>query len=223
MSQTPDILVTFAVKEEARPAQLLFGSRSELRVLITGIGEDNAMQRIRAILANQPARLVITSGFAGGLDPQLATGTVIFEADSDFPLSPALLSAGALPVRFHCSKRVIVSHAEKASLWVTTGAAAVEMESKTIRTVCRQYGIPSATVRVISDSAHEDLPLDFNRILTPEMRINPLRLLAAILRSPGKIIDLVRFQKQTTRAAQRLADALLTVVETRSASSPPRQ
>jgi adenosylhomocysteine nucleosidase len=213
MSQRPDILLTFAVKEEAKPAQLLLCSQTELRVLVTGIGEDNALRTIRASLANQPARLVITSGFAGGLDPQLAAGTVIFEADSDFPWSPALLSAGARPVRFHCSKRVIISPADKANLRRTTGADAVEMESKAIRTVCRQYGIPSATVRVISDSAHEDLPLDFNLIFTPEMRINPLRLLAAILRSPAKIIHLVRFQHQTTRGAQRLAETLFKVIE----------
>ena len=93
MSQTPDILLTFAVKEEARPAQLVLSSRSELRVLITGIGEGNATRMLRAALANQPAQLVITSGFAGGLDPILVAGTVIFEADDEFPLSPALLSA----------------------------------------------------------------------------------------------------------------------------------
>src|SRR5688572_4400027 len=77
------LLLTFAVKEEARPFHKLIGERSGLQILITGIGRRNAETAIRKALDEQSRGLVLTCGFAGGLNPQLAAGTVIFSVDED--------------------------------------------------------------------------------------------------------------------------------------------
>ncbi len=86
--EMPPLFATFAVKEESHPFQELTGSRSDLRVLLTGIGQRNAEKTIRKALAGSPPNLVLTCGFAGGLNPELAAGAVIFSADEDFSLSP---------------------------------------------------------------------------------------------------------------------------------------
>ncbi|NDA69060.1 MAG: hypothetical protein EBY09_20920, partial [Verrucomicrobia bacterium] len=101
--------------------------------------------------------MVLTCGFAGGLSAGLAAEQVIFDADERFPLREALIGAGAAPARFHCADRVAVTAREKATLREQTGAEAVEMESGVIRRLCEERGIPSATVRVISDAADESL------------------------------------------------------------------
>jgi adenosylhomocysteine nucleosidase len=205
-------LLTFAVKEEARPLQKLLRAHSDAQVLLTGIGRQNAEQTIREALAEHRFQFVLTCGFAGGLNPELPTGTVIFSTDEGFSLSPALLEAGARPASFHCSDRIATSAEEKQKLWQSTGADAVEMESSVIRAACREHGIPSATVRVISDSASEDLPLDFNRLMDAEQTLSYGRLALALAVSPGKIGALLRLQRTTKRAAELLAGVLMKVI-----------
>ncbi len=95
------MLVCFAVKEEAGVFQKLAAGRSNVKVILVGMGKRNAERAIRAALAKERPQLVLTCGFAGGLRPELATGTVVFAADPETGLEPALLAAGAKPARFH--------------------------------------------------------------------------------------------------------------------------
>jgi nucleoside phosphorylase len=213
VADAPAILVCFAVKEEAQ----CFAARSA-KVVLTGMGRENARRAAREALDRVRPGLVLTCGFAGGLDPALAVGTVIFSAD-DAGLTSALLAAGARPARFHCAARVAVTAAEKRDLRAQTGADAVEMESEAIRDLCHERGVPSATVRVISDAADEDLPLDFNALMTPEQKLCAGRLTLALLRAPWKVPALLRLRRDTTLAARRLAEALDTVIAPRQAAA----
>jgi hypothetical protein len=70
-----------------------------------------------------------------------------------------------------------------------------------------------ATVRVISDIADENLPLDFNALTTPEMTMDFFKLAMAVAKSPGRIPSLLRLQRQTATAAKALAEALAGIVD----------
>jgi adenosylhomocysteine nucleosidase len=222
------LLVCFALKEEAAPFQKMASGRMDVAILITGIGRKNAEKSVREFLANNSPELVLTCGFAGGLNPDLKPGEVVFE--TAFPgssrresaqtergekMEPThvgcyeeLIAAGAKPAKFFCADRIATTAAEKKKLRAETGADAVEMESAAIHAVCRERGIPWATVRVISDTANEDLPLDFNVLAKPDMNLNYGKLALAILKSPGKIGALLKLQRKTRLAAERLADTL---------------
>jgi adenosylhomocysteine nucleosidase len=190
------VLVCFAVKEEARAFQKLAGKRRNIQVILVGMGKRNAERAIRAALAEERPQLVLTCGFAGGLRPDLMMGTVVFAADPETDLEPALVAAGAKPARFHCADAVVATAAQKRLLYEGTGADAVEMESEIIRAVCREQKIPSATVRVILDAANEDLPLDFNQLMTADQKMSYGKLAMALAKSPGKMGALVRLRKQ---------------------------
>ncbi len=204
------ILICFAVREEAAKFVQPPGMTRPLRKVITGMGRDNATAGIRKALSGTRPHLVITAGFAGGLNPELAVGAVVFDTDAELEatLGARLLDAGAIPGKLHCADCVAVTAAEKQVLWQLTGADVVEMESSVIRAICRERKIPSATVRVISDAAREDLPLDFNDLMTASHRMNFAKLGWTLLTHPGKIPELLRFQKQTIFAAQRLGETL---------------
>ena len=210
-SEIRKVLVCFALKEEARPFQQSVAGRSDIRVVIVGMGPRNAERAIQAALAAEPPDLVLTCGLAGGLRPDLERGTVVFDADPESGLEPALVAAGAKLARFHCTERLAATAAEKRTLRESTGADAVEMESQPIRAACREQQIPSATVRVILDTAQEDLPLDFNQFLTPEQKMDYGKLALALLKSPGKVAALLQLRQQSLAAAEQLGRALLRI------------
>jgi adenosylhomocysteine nucleosidase len=192
----------------------LVADRRAVKVILVGIGTRNAEEAIRVALTEQRPQLVLTCGFAGGLRPDLAIGTVVFSADPETGLEPALLAAGAKPARFHCSEQVAATAEAKRALRESTGADAVEMESQIIRAVFRQQKIPCATVRVILDTAQEDLPLDFNQLMTPRQKLSYGKLALVLARSPRKVGALLSLQKQTQVAAGKLTDVLVRIIAT---------
>ena len=209
------LLVLFAVNAEAGPfrrrwARVAPSHSGTVEVVVTGMGAANAERGFLAALDQSgPCGRIFTCGFAGGLDPDLPAGTVVFDASEDFPGRARWVATGARPGRFHCAARVAVTPAEKAELRRQTGAAAVEMESGVIRRLAAERGISAATVRVISDAAAEALPLDFNATMTPDLRLSPARLAWQLVRSPGRIPELIRFGRSTAAAADRLAEFLV--------------
>jgi len=202
-------LVCFAVKEEAAGFS---PPDPSIRALITGMGRANAERAIAAAVSAHRPSLVLTCGFAGGLGPALKRGMVVFSIDSDPALEPFLVAAGAGPANVYCVERVAVSVLEKQQLRQKTGADAVEMESQHIRAFCRAKNIPSATLRVILDTADEDLPLDFNQLMTANQQMDFKKLALVLLKHPGKIKGLLRLQKQSREVARKLGEILTALV-----------
>jgi nucleoside phosphorylase len=252
-------LVCFALKEEAAPFRSGLRRGHHVSILLTGIGRQNAGKSLREFLAGWGAHasgvqfpasrrkpsgatperaggtpalpeLVLTCGFAGGLNPDLKLGDVVFELSTrrdEFHESPIksldsfsvwdswnsslrdkLLAAGAKPAKIFCADRIATTVSEKKKLRDETGADAVEMESAAIHAVCAEKHIPCATVRVISDTSGEDLPLDFNALARPDKNLDFGKLAWAIAKSPGKIGALMELRRKTRFAAERLAEGL---------------
>lgn len=203
------ILICFALKEEAAPFRKIAARHPGVFTLVTGIGRVNAEQSVRNLIPACAPELVLTCGFAGGLDPDLKIGKVVFDlGPRPLAIGNQLRAAGAKPARFFCADRIATTVAEKKKMRGETGADAVEMESAAIHAVCAERGIPCATVRVISDTADEDLPLDFNALARPDRSLDFGKLAWAIAKAPGKIGALLALQKKTSHAAQQLAAVL---------------
>jgi len=72
-------LICFALKEEAAPFHKIAAHRPGVFTVITGIGRQNAEKSMRNMLASCSPEMVLTCGFAGGLNPELKLGDVVFE------------------------------------------------------------------------------------------------------------------------------------------------
>lgn len=214
MPRQRPVLVCFALKEEATPFRKIVADQRDAAVLLTGVGQENARTSVADFLAQQSPSLVLTCGFAGGLDSALPIGAVVFET-SQPELRERLSNAGAVPVKFFCASRIAITAKEKRTLRSSTQANAVEMESEAIHTLCRERRILCATVRAISDTANEDLPLDFNQLARPDLTMDYRKLALAVAKAPGTIPALLRLQRNCRVAAERLAEVLVKIIASR--------
>ena len=184
----------------------------ELEIWVTGVGLENASRNSRIAIGSHRPKRVLTAGVAGALDPRHQIGEVFHDADPDSGLDALLCRAGSRAGRITMQDRVAITAAEKARLHRETGADLVEMESMAIRIAAREAGVPSATVRSVSDDARGDLPLDFNEVYTREMRLSAVRLAMAIASRPWKIPALIRLGGNTRKATETLAQVLAAIV-----------
>jgi adenosylhomocysteine nucleosidase len=205
--------------EYARLWETLIGDTS-VSVYLTGIGRVLPREaiEIREAFFTSKLSLAISSGLSGALKEGLKPGDLIApqkartlrndaNADSDPMFRERAIQQGALPVETLITVNRIVPTAEEKARLAFFGEA-VDMESAMIMSSFVAAGVPVLTIRAISDSADEDLPIDFDRCLTSQGAIRPMSLVNAIVRRPGALPNLVRFGRQSNQAAQRLAGFL---------------
>lgn len=201
----PDILICFADPSESKALRKL---RPDLPCLHTGMGAENATRTLRERLRTNRPGLILSAGFAGGLNPQLGAGSLIWQAGpcvSDVRLDfPSNSSEGS----FLSSPHIVITAKEKQLLWEDKKRDAVEMESEAIHQLAAAENIPSFTLRVISDSSEEDLPLDFNKLMTSEMKLSFPRLFLSLAQAPSKIVPLARFGRHVGKASRILGEAI---------------
>ena len=218
------IAVTFALPQESRDFRhvlrhasavgaaahpWLLGNIGTEEVLVghTGVGPAAAAESIAALLAGHRPRMLISTGFAGGIDPRLATGDLLiatnFSAPELLAKSRALLAgdAHAFFGALTSQPQVAASVAEKSALAAATGALGVDMETASIAAACARAGVPLLAVRAISDSAREPLPVPFAEWFDlAAQRPRPLALVRWLARHPAQISPFALFVRGLTPA-----------------------
>ena len=211
----PTTAICFALAEEAGVFNKTYTGNTP--VFFTGIGRFNAEKAVKNFLATNTPGILFTCGFAGGLVSELKIGDVVFEIPSGdgnpyAAVRSKLTAAGARAAKIACTDRIATTAKEKKKLREETGAEAAEMESGAVQALCRERGVPCVTLRVISDTADEDLPLDFNNFLKEDKSLDMSKLMMAVAKAPWKMGALMELQKNTKLAAQRLAEVLVKVI-----------
>jgi adenosylhomocysteine nucleosidase len=164
---------------------------------------------------------IINTGFCGALDPSLRVGDIVVWGDarssvlSPYPLhdcrgSMSLLAGQLGPARFttgeiSSSDRVVVTVEEKRRLREKTGAIAAEMEAGAVKKIAQQWGVPFYCIRAVSDTANEDMPLDFNLYRDRAGRFSLAKIAVAAMRRPfTRIPALKRLEANCNVASESL-------------------
>jgi adenosylhomocysteine nucleosidase len=224
------ILVTFAVEAEFAPWRKVrqfvkrtngsaeyFAARigdADVNVMLTGIGGKSAWLETTRIVWDSDVDACVSSGLAGALRPEYQPGDILAAKEvqalnwksvvaSDAKLIQLAEDHGARAVgSFYSADRVIGSASEKRELGRV--ADAVEMESGEVLHKASAFGARVIAIRGISDAVDEDLPMDFNRVMTPAGEVSIPKVLGEVVRRPMSAPALVRFGKQSRMAAEKL-------------------
>ena len=206
------IAVTFALPRESSGfRRLLSGCDREIAILHTGVGGELCRKRIGQFLEAQRFDLVISSGFAGGVDPLLGVGDLLLANNLSDPklLVQAQKAIISQVGKLATIERVMESAAERAQFAREHGAAAVDMETKWIAQACAARNIPFLALRAISDTAAVPLPLPAGVLFNlAAQKTEPLILARYLARRPAAVVRLARFGRQIATIRARLTSAL---------------
>lgn len=189
-----------------------------ITILHTGIGEKNCGARVERLLHKARPQLVISSGFAGAIDANLKVGDLLIaENFSDKQLletaKQILREREPRSAKLFTSTAIIDSIADRNEIARASGAAAVDMETGTIVSVCNAHGVPLLSLRAISDTPTEPFPAPPHVLFDLEhQRTNYGRLVAYLLTHPASISRLIKFGREINRVRAQLTDAIVALV-----------
>lgn len=227
------ILVSLALENEFAPwrrlrsftrvAELDFAAydtkveAADVRVALTGVGPERARSVMARALQWEP-NVCIASGVAGSLRATYRVGEVfvareVMELESgrtiatDRELAEAAEKRGVrLAERLLSSSNMVVTAEGKGRLGRM--AEAVEMESFAVLTEAARRRVPAVAIRAISDTADQDLPMDFSGVLDGEGKVSASKVARSLARAPHKLPAVLRLGRNTRVAATKLAEFL---------------
>ncbi len=237
------IALTFALPDESRVFVAALKKRSILAtgdgllpvvsgecagqrvtVIHTGVGEVPVYRRrLVQLLApgeagGEKPRLLISSGYAGGLQAKRKVGDLILGENVSEPASldaASRLLAGRAVHQGTLTTQPAAAETrnEKQALGARSGAAAVDMETAWIAEVCAQMDVPMLSLRAISDAVDQSFPVP-GRVLFDARKQRPryLALPVWLLAHPGRIMPFIRFVRGLGPARAGLAEALQVLV-----------
>ena len=159
-----------------------------------------------------PPALVISAGACGALAPELTEGALVVPAavvteDGWRTATTSLRGVDALGSLVSVT-RVISSAADKARLWMETGAIACDMESATIAAWAQGHGLATAVVRGVSDTADHGVPADLAAAVGEDGRVRSVAAVRAALTRRGGVRDALALRRGTNAALAAVAAAL---------------
>jgi adenosylhomocysteine nucleosidase len=208
----------------------------QIVVVESGPGAKRAAKAAHAMIDAYRPRLVVSAGFAGGLDPKLrrqdlvvATSLIRLPSPSrreaedeggELALDPAALVTWLADVQdLHLGRLLTVDQIVrlrevKLQLGGKYDAIAVDMETFAVAQVCRQRTIDFLSVRAISDAADDELPADIGKLLAQKSFAGRFgAALGSIFRRPASVKDLFNLHQSALAGSSRLARFLGTLIE----------
>ncbi|MCR5661137.1 MAG: 5'-methylthioadenosine/S-adenosylhomocysteine nucleosidase [bacterium] len=104
--------------------------------------------------------------------------------------------------------KALATEESKARARQDYGADVVDMETAAIAKAAVESGVAWAVVRVVSDSASENLPIDFGSIMGADGEPDRVRLAVKAIMKPPLMLKLLKLRTAMNRAVGNMADCL---------------
>lgn len=234
MSVTCKVAIVAALEREVRPfikdwtsSQEKFGGRSYkflendgTALVCGGIGAEAARRAAEAMITLYHPALVISAGFAGGLNPALEAGHTLTPRHvidaSDGSRTDSGFGEGVL-----LSFADITDSEQKARLSQAYGADAVDMEAAAVARSAQAHGVRFLACKVISDASGSSLP-PIARFINSDGKFHALKFLSYVAVRPWLWSKVQRLASDTAMAADKLCEALADLCESNLADREAR-
>ncbi|HEY2799491.1 MAG TPA: hypothetical protein VGI85_02780 [Chthoniobacterales bacterium] len=208
--------ITFALPSESRDFRRLVRAHNhQLAILHTGVGEKICRARIGTFLDSHQLEFLISSGFAGAVEPSLGVGDLVLAQNFSDPqlLERACEMLIARVGTLTTTDRIIETAAERETLAQKDDAVAVDMETAWIAEACAARKLPMLSLRVISDAASAPFPASPSVLFDiARQRMARGKLFGYLARHPLSVVRLLRFARQIAVARDSLTSALAVLV-----------
>jgi adenosylhomocysteine nucleosidase len=189
-----------------------FFSQGGVALVCGGMGAAAARRAAEAIINVYHPELVISAGFAGGLDPALQVGHTLTPRHvidaNDGSRTDSGFGEGVL-----ISFADIADVEQKTRLGQTYGAHAVDMEAAAVARSAEAHGVKFLACKVISDASGSSLP-PIARFISGDGKFHALRFLAHIAVRPWLWSGVQRLATDSAMAAGKLCQVLTDVGKT---------
>lgn len=194
----------------------------------SGIGFFRAASLAEEFIREYPVGVVLSVGFAGGLQGHLAVGDIVLaervQYERLFPSDGVLLKRSEvllqeLGMSYQTGLLISVdemvgSQEKKKKIASESQALAMDMESGAIAEVALRSSLPFLSIRAISDQYNETLDPWLPQVITPEGGIHFRQLASSLLARPTRIRSVLRLRSQTALAAKNLGRFLIRFLTT---------
>jgi adenosylhomocysteine nucleosidase len=180
-----------------------------IRLCLSGMVPAVAKERVDRFLDTHKLDLMIGSGLAGALRPNIVVGDVVVQSADEALTQSAVSALKERDIPFHVGSLVTVSSpvltpGARRELALKSNAIAVDMESQTIAALCRERAIPFLAMKGVSDGVYDDL----SPILGGFDIINIPRIAIRVVSRPSTWPLAVRLARHSYVAANHLGQGI---------------
>jgi len=196
-------------------------------VIVSGPGRKAARRAAEVLIAGHAPRIVVSSGFAGGLVEAVKRGEFVVASEIVDAAGERIAvdagdalrggvgaeSEGVHVGRFVTVDEIVTTPEAKRALGEKHDAIAVDMESLAVADVCACEGVRFAVIRIVSDAVGDALPAEVSNLIKQKSLAGRLGAVAgAMFNRPSSIKDIYKLKEDALIASDRLAKYLEGVV-----------
>jgi adenosylhomocysteine nucleosidase len=194
----------------ARSARL---GAHEVTLAANGAGWRRAAAAVDAACRHSRPDAVLNVGFCGALDDGLRHYDIVMATGIAAPgrnYAAKALSGSTAHSGIVCSADHVIQTADEKRRLRQSGAIAVEMEAAGVAERTEELGIPFSCIRIVTDTAGENMANDFNAALRSDGHFATMIILRGALRQPMvRFPELIRLRNRCSRASRILGDFIV--------------
>lgn len=181
-------------------------TNGEAIAVCAGMGAERAARAVQAAMEAMPITALISTGLAGACDPELHVSEIVRAG----VVIDSKTGERFMHEQFNkvlVTSSAIASVAEKARLFASYGAAAVDMEAATVARLARAHGLQFEAIKAISDTADFEVG-NLARFSTSDGQFREIAFAMHSALKPRMWPKLLNLGQNSAKAISALTEAL---------------